>query len=192
MSAQGSSPASVRQPRRLGSGVRAGSKVAPISLVEITEEAVGGGLYTINGDERETGLFGFLDAGQVSLGVGGGVSTNGAVDVFGFLAVEARTGLIGVSESAIVLGYSADAQSGGAYLGQINARGYEIGVLGQGVSAVSGTETVTPIHPLDALMNTLDSVLGDSFKSVIGPLADPTNFGDPTQLASPRRGQIGP
>jgi hypothetical protein len=186
MSAQGSSPASVHQPRRVGSGARAGSSVVAISLVEITEEAVGGGGYAINGGQ-EAGLFGFLNAGQVSLGVGGGVSSNGGVDVFGFLSVEARTGFIGVSENAVVLGYSADSQSSGAYLGQINARGYEIGALGQDVTAVSGTETVTPIHPLDALMNTLDNVLGKTVKSVIGPLADPANFGDPTQPASPRR-----
>jgi hypothetical protein len=178
--------AETRPNDRLDGGTKSGQHTGRIVLAGFTDEGAGAGGYRITGDETENGGFLTLNLGRLSLGIGGGFSSSQDVDIFAFFGVEARKG-INVAEKSVVFGYSGDlVGSGGAYLGDITAAGYEFGALGTDVYVMGGKESVTTIHPLDAINSALSDAFSDTYKSIVGPLADPTNFSDPTtQPTSP-------
>jgi hypothetical protein len=167
----------------------------PIVLGEIAGEGSGvGGYYSQEIGHSEAGFFGFSSAGPLSLGGGGGVSSTGTTDLFVFSAVEVPTSPVELTETATLYGLTFGPAGVQAYHARIYATGNELGLPGQHASVVSGIEQITPIHPLDALFQAFDSVvsgaaglLEDTVHSVIGPMADPANNGDPIQSALDRR-----
>jgi hypothetical protein len=194
MSSARSSTGGSNHNRPYNRSARSENGLAQISFGGVAEEGEGVGIYVTQGDDRETGIYASFSLGRFDLGIGAGISSDKNFDLFGFAGSENHTRAGVVVEGAAVFGYSGDlVGSGTAYMGQILASGYEFGALGPKVSIMNGIESVTPVHPLDTLVNSLYNAVGDSFNSIIAPLADPTNFGDPTSLpATPSSNQSTP
>ena len=148
------------------------TEVGSISLGELHAANIGIGTYqTGNG---EAGAYAFRNQGPLS--IGGGLGAN-RLDVWGFLSVEATQevgpGIGIVTEGALVMGVD----SNGAYIGNIAAQGSSVGNEWIGGAVLTGKESVSYLHPIETLFTT--------FRSVIGPLADPTTFIDPFQDSAP-------
>jgi hypothetical protein len=158
---------------------QSGSNTSPFYSADLEDLSFGAGAYVV---DDEFGVYGFRSFGPVDVGIGVGVSPKTKeFDVFAFLGGETE-GIGPQVENFFVAGYSGNS---GAYTGTITSRGSSIGLPGLHVGAWGGSETTTPAHPVDWLVNTLFELLGDSFKSILSPLSDPSSFTDPFQDSAP-------
>ena len=164
-----------------------------IIMVEGHSGGQGGGLYTEPG-KGEVGAYKFRNLNDL-LSAGGGVGLQGigissrptVVSGWAFLALEVpgdtkALGAHTVGEYALLVGFDT---SPSLYVGTIVAGGAAVGIKQFNVAGLVGKETTWTLHPLDALNFATDAMLSDTFKSVIGPLADPSNsLADPSGMNS--------
>jgi hypothetical protein len=142
----------------------------------------GGGIY--KSESGEIGGYAQQTFGVVSIGAGSALNRD---DVFIGFSVESKTNVVGpgsVAQLSMAIGWD----SSGLYVSHTQAVGtsFETGVAG--VAKLSGTQTVTHLHPIDALTSAFNSVIGP-LADPSNPLADPTGFSDWARDSGPDLGQ---
>ena len=152
-----------------------GSETQSILIMDVHTKAGSGGFY-YEPQRSEVGLFGSRSIGPFSFGIGIGFEGIGSgshgINIWGFASVELE-GQTTTTELAGLVGL--DSRSG-MYKGNIKAVGPH---FPGGLSVLGGTETTSPLHPIDALFSGLSSVGAvDGVKSVIGPIANPATVVD--------------
>lgn len=146
------------------------TKIESIDVYDAHFGDKGGGIYKTG--SGEVGLYGYESLGVLS--IGGGSATN-AIDVFISMSFESKAkvgpGLGRVVQSSVGIGLD----SSGLYLSHTEAEGTSLDLGPAGGETVSGTQTTSHVHPLDAIT---DATM-NAFSSIVGPLADPSMFIDP-------------